>query len=356
MLRPSAICGFALVTLLSAASAGCFASTGSSREVTSPEDVARGASFLVGPATVDAQNVYLPAVLVLTTTFDLTGDVRTMKCSGVLIHPRVVVTAGHCVCLYREPTSADNLPTDRSPEADAGAVVTRARGLAGITVTDIIDSHSSCETTALVATLVYGKPGEEPQRGKHFGTVVVHPEIELIAGAAQGQSSVVWNHADLAVVLLNEPVPLKFEPLTLATSEVELGDALVMIGYGPAGTEDPYGTRRFGENAVTEIRRYQTGNVIFGAAAPPGPDGGVPALARPGDSGGACVRKKKPNELLGIVTTWERTGTGGETSNFTSIVPHREWLLQFIRRAGPAPDAGVAPPPPEGVPDRRLTP
>lgn len=357
MRRSLAFYAFALVALVFAASAGCFAPAGFSREVKSPRDVPRGTFPLVGPATVDAENVYLPAVLVVTPIFDSTGNVKTMTCSGALVDPRTVVTAGHCVCLFRSPTSSDNLPADKSPESDAGVVVTRARALKGVTVTEILDKRSSCGMFPLVSTLVYGEPGEEPRRGQYSGKVELHPEIEMIAGAVQGQSSVVWNHADLAVVRLNESVSEEVEPLRLASSEVELGDAVVMIGYGPAGPEDPYGTRRFGESVVTEIRRDKTGNVVFGAAAPPGrPDGGVPALARPGDSGGACVRKKSPNELIGIITTWARTEAIGETSEFTSIIPYREWLLQFTRRAGPAPDAGVAPPRPEGVPDRRLTP
>src|SRR5512133_3078537 len=105
-----------------------------------------------------------------------------------------------------------------------------------------------------------------------------------------------------------------------------MGDGLVMVGYGPAGTADSYGMRRSGENKVTEILRYEKGNVVFGAAAPPSPDGGMPAHARPGDSGGACFRKENPNVLIGIVTTGEQSDAGNGTSYFTSIYRYEGWL------------------------------
>lgn len=121
MMRSPAFFGFALAALLFAASAACLTSMGSSREVNSPKSAARRSSVLVGPATVDAKNVYLPAVLVLTPMFDSSGSVNTMKCSGALVHSSVLLTAGHCVCPFRNPTPSDNLPAGRSPEADAGS-------------------------------------------------------------------------------------------------------------------------------------------------------------------------------------------------------------------------------------------
>jgi hypothetical protein len=107
---------------------GCAASA--SMEHAAPEYVA--AEFQPGQEVpvmseshLDSLNRYLPT-LAITTTFRLPErgtDIRT--CSGVLIHPQVVLTAGHCVCHERKavpPEASDTSILDSSTCARVSTV------------------------------------------------------------------------------------------------------------------------------------------------------------------------------------------------------------------------------------------
>jgi len=198
-----------------------------------------------------------------------------------------------------------------------------------------------------IATAIVYEPGEDggapnPQENSSHGTVVIHPELEVVAGRGQLKAGIVWNNADLAAVILDQPLHLDFQPPVPSDSEVKVGDSVVMVGYGPieiGGTET--GWRRFGENNVTEILILETGNVVFGAGASPRPGHEAPAHARRGDSGGACVRKDDPKALVGIITMGAPPADGAEISYFTSIHPHEKWLSEVIQQADLAPDAGA---------------
>ena len=344
MLRPSAVSALGVAAILSSAATGCSAPQAASRESPSLTDVARSSSFLVDPGTLDVENVYLPAVLVLATIVDSSGKLYPSACSGVFVHPRVVITAGHCLCLVHPPTPQD----ERRPEKPAkGEVVTRAHELQGAAVTGILDKRSSCAQLANVFTLAYhsGTDGGSPtvERDQYSGHVQIHPEIELISGKAEGQTKVRWNNADLAAIVLDQPVPPGIEPLALPGSEVEVGDDLVMVGYG---TVEPM-KRAMRQSGVTEVMRVlelETGSVLFGAKVAPGDGQDVVPVARRGDSGGACVLKKHPNVLLGIITMQTEMPDGTQMVLFTSTFSQKHWLEDTIRQADLALDGGVAVP------------
>lgn len=103
-------------------------------------------------------------------------------------------------------------------------------------------------------------------------------------------------------------------------------------------------SRRYGYNAVTKLIKPDNGNVIIVAAARSLPDGGVPAQVRPGDSGGACVRKDDTNVLIGITTMVHPSRGRGAISYYTSAFRYSDWISEKIRLAHLAADAGMSVP------------
>lgn len=369
VLRSPTILTLAPAALLFTASASCSVSTASSREVDPHDGFGGIARLLVEPGTQDVNNVFLPAVRIYIEIPDLPGQISPRNCSGTLVHPRVVVTAGHCVCLPRIPDPEEEVRLRKSRKSARRGVLTRAQMLRGASITGIIDKRSPCAQVSLVTAFVYPKPGEAPRPPtQRPGRVLIHPEIELIEAAKKGRTGLFWNNADLAVIVFDDPMPSNFKPVLLSDSEAKVGDPLVMAGYAQRDPNEKSTLRRFGDNEVTRRIPLETGNMLFSAAAPPGPKYGAPAHAEHGDSGGACVRKDDPNVLMGIITMEVETDTGAKASCFTSLFPHRRWLLEVMQRVDDAADAGVrvpgpdsgvnvlgtdagrAPPPPPGTP------
>jgi hypothetical protein len=224
--------------------------------------------------------------------------------------------------------------------SDAGT--THPRALDEIVLTQISDGSSSCAESSYVTTLVYGKPGDRSPwtPGSYLGRVVIHTEFELFVGTKNGNPSVLRNRADLAALRLPESVP--FPPIRMPSSEVKVGDALVMSGFGPTkdSSRDDAGPRRVGGNVMTRFFRFGNGSLLIAAGDQPMPDGGVPAHTRKTDSGGPLVRKDAPNVLVGICTMGGTLSDGSEISYFTSAFEYVGWIRERIEQGPPA-DAGL---------------
>jgi hypothetical protein len=197
------------------------------------------------------------------------------------------------------------------------------------TVNAIIDS-SECAKTVTIKTIIYDKPASGKERLRqttYQGTVQPHPRLELLFNEDGHQ---VWSSADLAVIRVDEPLE-DLPTFELATSEVQQGDPIIMVGYGPGSTdEDSDGDRHFGQNKVGWIRRLETGSVEFVVAGQRQPDGTPAAHLFGGDSGGACLSQTKENVLVGIAASTARNRKGETLSVFTSLYAHRDWLKQQL--------------------------
>jgi hypothetical protein len=215
--------------------------------------------------------------------------------------------------------------------------MTRAAALQDISLTKITDAGSPCSKSVQVRTVAYGsaKEASSRERSERFsGRVVPHPHFEIILGRRDGAPQVVWSNADLAVIFLERPVPLELPRLDLADSEVQVGDVITLVGFSHGTSSPPsYGVRYFGENSVNRLIPLETGSVVFRVEAQHLSDGRAASHAQRGDSGGACIKKGTPNQLVGITTVGGTKPTGEPMSFFTSVYSHRQWLLEMLAQA-----------------------
>ena len=242
---------------------------------------------------VDETNRYLSAVWL---QVEFTEGPRGF-CSGSIIGQNLVLTAGHCVC-QRKPASTE--PSSR----------------------DVIDS-STCAKTATVITTVYG-PFEDTKekiasiRTSYSGGVHPHPDLHIILDA---QGRVVSSKADLALVILDEPLEKRFQPIPLSDRDIQLNESIVIVGSGYDETTRVYdGERRSSTNKVVETLSSGEGRMRIRQ-----PEG----HHYRGDSGGPCLREGPRGAVLVGISARNL----GEGEAITSTYSYRDWLRSQIQRA-----------------------
>jgi hypothetical protein len=339
MLQPS-IHGFLRATCLLTiiACGGCAA--GPAADIAPdyvPAEVQIGSErAVVSEGRIDTTNRYMSTVMVTTAFSDPKQGTRVKTCSGVLIEAHAVLTAGHCVCDVRRPVP---------PEANDAAVT----------------DPSTCAKTTNITLLRYQPPEETALQtpvggslippavniGPYRGTVQVHEDLRILYKELETSTGLEMNteysNADIAVILLEEPLRGYTRPIKLAEEPVRLKERLLLVGYGAAllGQSLDTPVRRYGENTVVSIKEdgstFHLGTQLEIAPSYRGEKPRVNRLrgsySTSGDSGGPCFRERKGAlELVGIAKSTH--GPPVVLSVYTSTHAYLRWLRQKIGSAG----------------------
>jgi len=274
-----------------------------------------GPEWIVKTGKTDIRNRYSSAVEVYPKESGypkLPDPAHPLKlCTGVVVSPRLVLTAAACLCSQEEEA-----------QSDGGQQVVDAR---------------ACAAAALVQSITYepradgGKP--YARIGKYDGAVKVHPAFKQVFDEG---GNAISTEANLAVIVLGQPAHVP--PVELAESDVSTGESLVIAGYGfLPGPDDHHLWRHFSEHPVTKV--LDSGGRVAFAQPPP--------FLYQGARGGPCLRQtEKRVRLAGILSA-----SAGEEASFTSTYPYREWLRAEMAAAA---EAGVTAPP--DPPERVISP
>jgi hypothetical protein len=172
------------------------------------------------------------------------------------------------------------------------------------------------QVTAILTTSVEGSSWPSLEVFERTGAAQPHPELELHLDA---HGTVESSHADLAVIVLEEPIRGDISPSPLADTEPRTGELLSVAGYG---TEEGL-VRLFGN-------RYFRGGKVRSPPVPP--DDRIPYEPQgvhfnPSYRGGPCLlANEKDRSLVGIV------GLGKEQEmSCTSTSRYRSWLRAFLQ-------------------------
>ncbi|MBN1205023.1 MAG: trypsin-like serine protease [Myxococcaceae bacterium] len=290
-----------------------------------------GSLLSIYPGPADVANRYASSVIVIRTTDG--RDEPEGGCSGVLIDPSLVLTAGHCVCEMRTLRTADDkaLVGRRLEEAVPSAKGSeRAREDPARTWREdvLARSHaaidgSQCSMGARVLALEYVSPAMRPDYRSYRGVAIrPHPRL-LILDGTDGKG--LFREADLAIIRLEKPVNENLRTIKLPQAEIQREEPIIMVGFGRGETDyanAKFGYRHVGEGRVTKVERLASGGMKF-AAGGSAVDGELFSVLHGGDSGGGAFKKDDDTVLVGIASS---LSADRKTSIYTSTYPYKKWL------------------------------
>ncbi len=195
---------------------------------------------------------------------------------------------------------------------------------------------TACLQQVFVTTVTHGdeqNPVLQRPRETTFhiyrGEARPHPEFQITFGE---RGSVLSRHADLAAIHLEESVEEELPIPSLADTEAQAGEFLLMTGFAHGGHLDmagEYGTRYWRKSPVTQV--LAQGRVLYRQQGP---------YLYDGYAGGPCFREEGgEHRLVGIAGV-----DTGEELSCTSTHFFRRWVSSEQGRAAKTVRRPIPPP------------